>query len=145
MVSLKATIGILTSREHLRNLDSIKNLNQLLHQARGPDIQPLRLTTPASKTPSLKDITKENASKQVPILIALIAMRLGVPNIDPKKLKATDNFYALMGFDDKLTKSLLGSIMIHFNVIPVAGATRMVTVGNAIAFAQETLDSRLDD
>lgn len=121
-----------------------KNFQQLESQARGPDIQPLRQISTASKPPSLSDISVANAPKQVPILIALIALKLGVPDINPKKLKVTDNLYALMGFDDTLTKSLVSSIMIHFNVIHVIGASKMVTVGNAIEFAQEILSSRSD-
>lgn len=120
-----------------------RRFNLLKKQALGLEIHPHRQTATTQKSPTLKSITIKNAPTQVPVLIALLAGQLGVRRIDPKALRPTDNLYALMGFDDKLTRSLVGSIMIHFDVIHVLGATKMVTVGNAIEFAQETLESRL--
>ena len=86
-------------------------------------------------------ITANNATVGVPLLIAAIAKVLGVKNLNPGQLQRSDNLYALMGFDDTLTRSLVLSIMGHFNVLGVIGGDRMVTVGNAIDFAIEYYES----
>jgi hypothetical protein len=90
-------------------------------------------------------ITLDNAAQEVPVLIAALAKALGVKHLDPTALQPGDSLYALMGFDEKLTRSLAGSIRMHFDVLAVVGGTGMFTVGDAIAFAQEILESRLDD
>jgi hypothetical protein len=50
-----------------------------------------------------------------------------------------------MGFDDTLTKSLVASIRLHFDVLVVVGGFEIFTVADAINFARETLQARLDD
>jgi predicted DNA repair protein MutK len=67
---------------------------------------------------------------------------LGVKYLDPDALKLGDSLYALMGFDETLTRSLIGSIRMHFDVLSVIGGPNMLTVGDAISFAQEVLESR---
>ena len=89
-------------------------------------------------------ITTDNAATEVPVLIAAIAKAVGVKRLDPQALQPTDSLYALMGFDDALTRSLTLSISGHFNVLSVVGGPRMVTVGDAVVFAQEILASRGD-
>lgn len=90
-------------------------------------------------------ITLDNAAQEVPVLIAALAKALGVKHLDPTALRPGDSLYALMGFDEKLTRSLAGSIRIHFDVLTVVGGPSMFTVGDAIAFAQDILESRQDD
>jgi hypothetical protein len=90
-------------------------------------------------------ITADNAGTEVPVLIAAIAKALGVKRLDPQAMQPTDSLYALMGFDDALTRSLTLSISGHFNVLAVLGGPRMVTVGDAIVFAREILESREED
>ena len=89
-------------------------------------------------------ITQENAPQEVPVLIAALAKALGVKYIDPASLKSGDSLYALMGFDERLTQSLSGSIRMHFDVLSVVGGPGMFTVGDAITFAQEILEARQD-
>ena len=84
-------------------------------------------------------ITFDNLKTEVPKLIAALARELGVENIDPKKLKSSDTLYALMGFDHTKTLSLSKSIQAQFNVIGMVGGDRMVTVGNALNFAEEMI------
>jgi hypothetical protein len=90
-------------------------------------------------------ITLENAAQEVPVLIAALAKALGVKHLNPAALKLGDSLYALMGFDENLTLSLAGSIRMHFDVLTVVGGPGMFTVGDAITFAQEVLESRQDD
>lgn len=90
-------------------------------------------------------VTSKNASKTVPYMIGGIAYALGVKHISPKKLKRKDNLYALMGFDDKLTLSLVQSIKVSVGVISVMGGPAMFTVGDAIDFVQETLEYREEE
>lgn len=90
-------------------------------------------------------ITRDNAAREVPVLIAAIAKALGVSRLDPALLQAGDSLYALMGFDEQRTRSLAGSIRMHFNVLDVVGGPGMFTVGDAITFAQDILESREDD
>jgi hypothetical protein len=90
-------------------------------------------------------ITLDNAAQEVPVLIAALAKALGVKHLDPTALQAGDSLYALMGFDETLTQSLAGSIRMHFDVLHMVGGPGMFTVGDAITFAQDILESRLDD
>ncbi len=90
-------------------------------------------------------ITLDNAAQEVPVLIAALAKALGVKHLDPTAFRPGDSLYALMGFDEKLTRSLAGSIRIHFDVLTVVGGPGMFTVGDAIAFAQDILEARQDD
>jgi hypothetical protein len=90
-------------------------------------------------------ITLDNAAQEVPVLIAALAKALGVKHLDPTALRPGDSLYALVGFDEKLTRSLAGSIRIHFDVLTVVGGPGMFTVGDAIAFARDILESRQDD
>ncbi len=90
-------------------------------------------------------ITLDNAAQEVPVLIAALAKALGVKHLDPAALRPGDSLYALMGFDETLTQSLAGSIRMHFDVLHMVGGPGMFTVGDAITFAQEILESRLDD
>jgi len=90
------------------------------------------------KDPNLP-ITLDNFQTEVPNLIAALARELGVENIDPKTLKSSDSLYALMGFDHTKTLSLSKSIQAQFNVIGMVGGDRMVTVGNALDFAEEMI------
>lgn len=76
------------------------------------------------------------------MLIAALAKLLGVKYLDPATFKNGDSLYALMGFDEKLTRSLIGSIRMHFDVLSVIGGPNMLTVGDAISFAKEVLESR---
>lgn len=109
--------------------------------AMGEPIQKARSTRTVFKgLPA--SITPDNAAQEVPVLIAALAKALGVKHLDPAALAPGDSLYALMGFDEKLTQSLAGSIRMHFDVLAVVGGTGMFTVGDAIAFAQETLESR---
>ena len=115
---------------HERDFEKLKDISL------GVPIQSKRLTSKQlSYAPGV--ITEENAEKQTPILIAGIANALGVTGLDPKKLRSGDSLYALMGFDDVLTKSLVLSIKSHFNVLYIVGANEIVTVGNAVDFARE--------
>jgi hypothetical protein len=87
-------------------------------------------------------ITLENAPQEVSVLIAALAKALGVKNLDPASLKSGDSLYALMGFNENLTRSLSGSIRMHFDVLTVVGGPSILTVGDAITFAQEILGAR---
>ena len=84
-------------------------------------------------------ITLDNFQTEVPNLIAALARELGVENIDPKMLESKDSLYALMEFDQTKTLSLSKSIQAQFNVIGMVGGDRMVTVGNALKFAEEMI------
>jgi hypothetical protein len=90
-------------------------------------------------------ITYDNAAQEVPVLIAALAKALGVKHLDPTALQTGDSLYALMGFDEKLTQSLAGSLRMHFGVLHVVGGPGMFTVDDAITFAQDILESREDD
>ncbi len=90
-------------------------------------------------------ITPDNVETEVPVLIAALAKALGVQRLDPSLLQTGDSLYALMGFDDTLTRSLTASLSAHFDVLAVVGGTRMVTVGDAIEFARDTLASRFEE
>jgi hypothetical protein len=90
-------------------------------------------------------ITLGNVDQEVLVLIAALAKLLGVKHLDPAALKLGDSLYALMGFDEKLTRSLIGSIRMHFDVLSVIGGPNMLTVGDAISFAQEILESRNEE
>ena len=94
---------------------------------------------------TIEKLTSKNASKFLPFMIGGIAYALGVKQISPKKLKRTDNLYALMGFDDKLTHSLVQSIKVSVDVIEIIGGPGMFTVGDAIDFAFETFEYREED
>jgi hypothetical protein len=50
-----------------------------------------------------------------------------------------------MGFDDKLTLSLVQSIKVSVDVMEVIGGPSMFTVGDAIDFATEILEYREED
>jgi len=113
-------------------------------RAQGPDIQSKRKRKETDLLPTLKDVNLKNVKTQVPVLISLLANELGVKDLCPKKLKASDSLHALLGFNSDLTNSLVASLMAHFDVLHVVGASRMVTVGNAIDFAQEIIESRQD-
>ncbi len=117
---------------------------RLRTQALGTPIQKARSTRTVFKgTPAR--ITLENAEQEVPVLIAALAKALGVKHLDPTALQPGDSLYALMGFDEKLTRSLAGSLRLHFDVLTVVGGPGMFTVGDAIAFAREILESREED
>lgn len=90
-------------------------------------------------------ITPDNASTEVPVLIAALAKALGVKRLDPRALEPADALYALMGFDERLTRSLTGSIGLHFDVLGVVGGPPMITVGDAIEFARDILASRAEE
>lgn len=112
--------------------------------ALGQAIQKARSTRTVFKgTPAL--ITPSNAAQEVPVLIAALAKALGVKHLNPGTLEPGDSLYALMGFDEMLTRSLAGSIRVHFDVLTVIGGPAMFTVGDAISFAQEILESRQDE
>jgi hypothetical protein len=121
--------------------------------ARYERLRPSALGEPIQKARSTRTvfkgmpapITLDNAAQEVPVLIAALAKALGVKHLNPAALQPGDSLYALMGFDDKLTKSLAGSIRMHFDVLTVVGGPGMFTVGDAITFAQEILESRQDD
>jgi len=121
-----------------------KDFAKLKKAALGLDILRVR-TTKSIKLNQIKSITTKNATKQVPLLIAHLSKALGVLNIDPNKLRVEDDLYALMGYDDKLTIALQKSICLHFNVIFSIGADEIITVGNAISFAREMLNSERPD
>jgi len=114
--------------------------NRLRTDALGKPIQKARTGRTVFKgVPAA--ITLENANEEVPVLIAALTVALGFKRIDPSTLQASDSLYALMGFDDMLTKSLVASIRMHFDVI---GGPRMFTVNDAIVFAKEMLEMRED-
>ena len=115
------------------------NFEQLEQAALGPELLNSRITKLVILD-GLKAITTKNVVMQVPILIAHLAKALGVANIDPKKLKAEDDLYALMGYEETLTISLQKSICLHFNTIASIGGNDIITVGNAIDFAREIID-----
>ena len=106
--------------------------------ALGTPIQSERLGKSNPKDPNLP-ITLNNFKTEVPNLIAALARELGVENIDPKTLKSSDSLYALMGFDHTKTLSLSKSIQAQFNIIGMVGGDRMVTVENALDFAEEMI------
>ncbi len=115
--------------------------DRLRREALGTPLQKARSSTTVFKgTPA--PITLANVAREVPVLIAALAKVLGVKRLDPTALQAGDSLYALMGFDESLTRSLVRSIQMHFDVLHVVGGPSMVTVGDAIAFAQEILESR---
>lgn len=110
----------------------------------GPEIQSNRIGQ--IKQPlELNEITIKNAKNEIPILIAKILDALGTKNVDPSKLKKTDNLYALCAYQNKTCLSLTQSIRMHFNIMSVFGGQEMVTVKDAINFAIETLEMREDD
>jgi hypothetical protein len=121
-----------------------KDFSKLEKAALGSDILKAR-TTKSVKLDQIKSITTKNVTKQVPLLIAHLSKALGVLNIDPNELRAEDDLYALMGYDDKLTISLQKSICLHFNVIFSIGANEIITVGNAISFARDMLNNERPD
>ena len=106
--------------------------------ALGTPIQSKRLGKSNPKDPNLP-ITLDNFQTEVPNLIAALARELGVENIAPKTLKPSDSLYALMGFDHTKTLSLSKSMQAQFNIIGMVGGDRMVTVGNALDFAEEMI------
>ncbi|MBU3617274.1 hypothetical protein [Polynucleobacter sp. JS-Polo-80-F4] len=111
--------------------------------ALGPEILSKRI---GLKTPlELKTVTPKNAKKEVPVVIAKLLDALGVPNIDPSKLKKTDNLYALCGYQDKTCLSLTKSFTMHFDVLTIIGAKEIISLENAVDFAIETLEMREDD
>lgn len=114
-------------------------------RARGPEIQSKRKRKETDPLPILKDVNVKSVKTQVPVLISLLANELGVKDLCPKKLKVNDSLYALLGFNSDLTNSLVASVMAHFDVLHVVGTSRIVTVGNAIDFAEEILESRQDE
>ena len=120
------------------------DFDKLSEMAFGVQIQSKRLTN-KSLTYDPGNITDENAETQIPILIAGIANALGVSKLDPSKLQTGDSLYALMGFDDTLSKSLELSIRGHFNVLSIVGGSQMITVGNAIEFAKEFYSNLSED
>lgn len=117
---------------------------KLKNNSLGPEIQSKRISE-VKKPLELNEMTVKNAGKEIPVLIAKILDALGTKNIDPTKLKKTDNLYALCAYQDKACLSLTHSIRMHFNVISVYGGQEMVTVQDGINFAIETLEMREDD
>jgi hypothetical protein len=117
---------------------------KLKNASLGPEIQSKRISQ-VKKSLELKEITIKNAGKEVPVLIAKILDALGTKNIDPAKLKKTDNLYALCAYQDKTCLSLTHSIRMHFDVLSIIGGQDMVTVQDGINFAIETLEMREDD
>ena len=123
---------------------SEKDYERLGRAAQGTAIQASRSTRKElSNVPD--PITEENAETQIPVLIAGIANALGSSGLNPKKMLPGDSLYALMGFDDKLTKSLVLSLQMHFKVLAIIGGNRMVTIGNAIEFAKENVSNLQDE
>ena len=115
-----------------------KDFQAMEKAAFGLPIQSERLGKSNPEDPNLP-LTLDNLKTEVPKLIAALARELGVENIDPKKLKSSDTLYALMDFDHTKTLSLSKSIQAQFNVIGMVGGDRMVTVGNALKFAEEMI------
>ena len=97
------------------------------------------------KSYAIEKLTSKNSPRFLPNMVGGIAYALGVKHISPKKLKRTDNLYALMGFDDNLTLSLVQSIKVSVDVMEVIGGPSMFTVGDAIDFATEILEYREED
>ena len=87
-------------------------------------------------------IELDQIEEKVPQLIAAMARELGVKCVDPKKLGHGQSLYALMGFDHRLTTSLTQSVSMQFGVMSIIGGERMVTVGNAIEFAEMFIDGQ---
>lgn len=110
----------------------------------GPEIQSKRISQ-GKKPLDLDVITIKNAGRKIPILIAKILDALGTKNIDPAKIKKTDNLYALCAYQDKTCLSLTSSIRMHFDVMSIIGGQEMVTVKDGIDFAVEILEMRADD
>lgn len=123
---------------------SASRFERLRASALGEPIQKSRSTRTVFKGMPAP-LTRDNAELEVPVLIAAVAKALGVKYLDPAALEPGDSLYALMGFDDTLTQSLAGSIRMHFDVVSMVGGPGMFTVGDAIAFAQEILESREDN
>ena len=71
-----------------------------------------------------------------------MARELGVKCVDPKKLGHGQSLYALMGFDHRLTTSLTQSLSMQFGVMSMIGGERMVTVENALVFAEDFIDGQ---
>lgn len=88
----------------------------------------------------MKPIAKRNVVTQIPLLIARLTNALGILNIDPNKLQAEDDLYALVGHNEKLAVSLQKSIMLHFHIIYSNSDYELLTVGNAINFARDVLN-----
>lgn len=118
------------------------DFHALALRARGPEIQSKRKRKETDPLPTLRNVNLRSVKAQVPVLISLLANELGVKDLCPKKLKGSDNLHALLGFNSDLTNSLVASLMAHFDVLQVVGASRMVTVGNAIDFVREIIESR---
>jgi hypothetical protein len=117
---------------------------KLKNASLGSEIQSKRISQ-IEKPLELKEITIKNAGIEVPVLIAKILDALGTKNIDPAKLKKTDNLYALCAYQDKTCLSLTHSIRMHFDVLSIIGGQDMVTVQDGINFAIETLEMREND
>jgi hypothetical protein len=94
-----------------------------------------------SENPELH-IEPDQIEQKVPQLIAAMARELGVKCVDPKKLDHGQSLYALMGLDHRLTLSLTQSLSMQFGVMSMIGGERMVTVGNAIEFAEMFIDGQ---
>lgn len=117
---------------------------KLKNDSLGPKVQSKRINQ-IKKPLELSEITIKNAKKEIPILIAKILDALGTRNIDPTKLKKTDNLYALCAYQNKTCLSLTHSIRAHFNILSVIGGQEMVAVQDGINFAIETLEMRADE
>ena len=117
---------------------------KLKNSSLGPEIQSKRISQ-IKQSLELNQITIKNAKKEIPILIAKILDALGTKNIDPTKIKKTDNLYALCAYQDKTCLSLTSSIRMHFDVMSIIGGQEMVTVQDAIDFAVEMLEMREND
>ena len=87
-------------------------------------------------------IELDQIEEKVPQLIAALARELGVKCVDPKKLDHGQSLYALMGFDHRLTLSLTQSLSMQFGVMSIIGGERMVTLDNAIVFAEDFIDGQ---
>ena len=117
---------------------------QLKSLALGPEL--LSKRTDCVKAPlKLNKISIGNVRKEVPILLAKILDALGIKNIAPTKLKKSDNLYALCGYHNQICLSLVRSFMLHLDVLMVMGDNDIVTVGDAIDFAKDTLRMREND
>lgn len=88
------------------------------------------------------DYQKESAS-QMRELIAILSEKISGIYLDPNKLENNDSLFALMGFNDELTISLEKSITGTFNII--GGSMRLLTVENAIDFANEMKEYKSDE
>ena len=109
-----------------------------------------RITENVLKEGDLKQekiIDLDNYETEVKYLICKLLHALKIKNVDPKKIKMTDNIIMLANYNRTIAWSTIKSIMLHFDVIGMSGGPPTdfynqtnPTVEDAIDFARMILE-----